>query len=81
MGPPDAPIFSAIGDNINVAARLEGLTKALGCSVVVSADTLERAELNGASLRAESVAIRGRTGDFPVYAIDAPDSLARQLEH
>ncbi len=81
MGPPESPIFSAIGDNINVAARLEGLTKALGCSVVVSADTLERAELNGASLRAESVAIRGRTGDFPVYAIDDPDSLARQLEH
>ena len=81
MGPPDSPIFSAIGDNINVAARLEGMTKELGCPIVVSADTIVRAELSAADLRTENIPIRGRTGDFPVYAIDDPTVLDRQLAH
>ena len=31
MGPPSSPNYSAIGDNINIAARLEAKTKELGC--------------------------------------------------
>jgi adenylate cyclase len=43
MGPPDAPIYSAIGDMVNTAARLEGMTKAYGCVLVVSAEALQQA--------------------------------------
>src|SRR5438874_5263212 len=43
MGPREAPIYSAIGDNINIAARFEGMTKAYNCVLVVSADTLAQA--------------------------------------
>ena len=36
MGPPNSPNLSAIGDNVNVAARLESESKSLGCTRVVS---------------------------------------------
>ena len=36
MGPPAHPILSALGDTVNVAARLEAETKAHGCALVVS---------------------------------------------
>ena len=81
MGPPESPIFSAIGDNINLAARLESLTKELRCPLVVSQETATRAELDAAAYRHEVVAIRGRTGEFPVLAIERPTVLAAQLAH
>ena len=40
MGPPSAPIVSAIGDTVNSAARLESLTKQYGCTMIVSVDAL-----------------------------------------
>ena len=43
MGPPSSPNLSAVGDNINIAARLEQQTKALGCSLVISVTVAERA--------------------------------------
>ena len=43
MGPPAEPIYSAIGDMVNTAARLENMTKAYGCTLVVSADVLREA--------------------------------------
>ena len=39
MGPPKTPIITALGDNVNIAARLEAMTKEFGVQVVVSSDT------------------------------------------
>ncbi|MGE5168808.1 MAG: adenylate/guanylate cyclase domain-containing protein, partial [Rudaea sp.] len=36
MGPPATPILSALGDTVNVAARLESETKRRGCMLVIS---------------------------------------------
>ncbi|MDA0241757.1 MAG: adenylate/guanylate cyclase domain-containing protein, partial [Proteobacteria bacterium] len=41
MGPPETPILSALGDNVNIAARLEASTKEFGVSLVVSAETFK----------------------------------------
>jgi len=43
MGPPKTPIVSAIGTNVNIAARLETLTKQFDCGIAVSADVLNHA--------------------------------------
>jgi adenylate cyclase len=75
MGPPEAPIYSAIGDNINVAARFEGMTKAYGCVMVVSADTLAQAGLDPRGAPVHRVKVRGRSERLTVYALADPREL------
>jgi adenylate cyclase len=66
MGPPTSPNYSAIGDNINIAARLEAKTKDLKCTVVVSASTLTSAGAAATDYPHEKVDVRGREGDILV---------------
>jgi adenylate cyclase len=75
MGPPDAPIHSAIGDNVNIAARLEGMTKAYGCTLVVSEDTLKEAGIDPGGATLHRVRVRGRNERLNVYAIDDARTL------
>jgi adenylate cyclase len=75
MGPPEAPIYSAIGDNINIAARFEGMTKAYNCVMVVSADTLAHAGLDPRGAPVHRVKVRGRSERVTVYAVADPRQL------
>lgn len=69
MGPPRSPNYSAIGDNINTAARLESLTKEFGCTLVVSAPLIDQAGYT-LDVPLHSVTVRGKTQSLEVYAID-----------
>jgi len=69
MGPPKTPIISAVGDSVNTAARLERMTRELGVSLVVSAETLRLAGL-GTSAGLTQVSLRGRVATMPVSALD-----------
>ena len=75
MGPPEAPIYSAIGDNVNIAARFEGMTKAYSCVLVVSADTLAHAGVDPRGAPVHRVKVRGRQERLTVYAIADPRTL------
>jgi len=75
MGPPAAPIVSAIGDTINSAARLESLTKQFGATLVVSVDTLRFAGIAAPGLPVHRVEVRGKTQQIDVLALDDPAAL------
>jgi adenylate cyclase len=75
MGPPEAPIYSAIGDNVNIAARFEGMTKAYACVLVVSAETLRHAGLEPRGATLHRVRVRGRNERLDVYAVNDPREL------
>jgi adenylate cyclase len=79
MGPPDAPIYSAIGDMVNTAARLEDMTKAFACTLVVSAEVLKQAGIEPANLSNQAaehqVRVRGKTERLTVYAVPNPRLL------
>ena len=75
MGPPEAPIYSAIGDNVNIAARFEGMTKAYTCVMVVSAETLAHAGLDPRGSALHHVRVRGRKERLDVYAVNDPREL------
>ncbi|MDH3714053.1 MAG: adenylate/guanylate cyclase domain-containing protein, partial [Gammaproteobacteria bacterium] len=80
MGPPESPIVSAIGDTINLAARLEALTKDYACTLVASADAVQRAGIDATRFALHSVQVRGKQEIVEVYAIDDIDALAKLLE-
>jgi adenylate cyclase len=60
--------YSAIGDEVNVASRLEGASKVLGVDIVAS--DLTRAEAPGfAWLEVDRLVLKGKTRPTPVYAL------------
>ena len=75
MGPPAAPIISAIGDTVNSAARLESMTKQLGATLVVSLDTLRLAGLSLPDIPVHRVEVRGKVQQIDVLALDDPGAL------
>ena len=75
MGPPAEPIHSAIGDNINIAARFEGMTKIYQCVLVVSAETLKQAGVEPKDSPLHHVRVRGRNERVDVYAVADPRTL------
>jgi adenylate cyclase len=75
MGPPTTPIISAIGDNVNVAARLESLTKEFGCAIVISEAVAQGADVDLTRFPRHEAETRGRTATIPVYAIPQDHGL------
>ncbi|CCD98488.1 Ferredoxin:Adenylate/Guanylate cyclase [Bradyrhizobium sp. STM 3809] len=78
IGYRDHMVFTALGDAVNVASRLQDMTKTLGCQVIISADVYARAGLAAGMLPQHEVEIRGRAEPMRVRtAMDAVE-LARQ---
>lgn len=75
MGPPDAPTVSAIGDNVNIAARLEALTKEYSTGLLVSEDVLQHAGIHQHSLPRHTVQVRGRAEPLNIVVIDSLQEL------
>ncbi len=79
MGPSASPIVTALGDNVNVAARLEAQTKEFGVPLVVSAETAELSDIDFSSFSQHRVRVKGRERMIAVYAVDTPESLSVAL--
>lgn len=61
--------FTVIGDTVNVAARIEGLTKQLGYSLLISAPTQQRLDITGLKPLGPQV-IRGRSEQLEIFTIN-----------
>ena len=68
VGYKEHVVFTALGDAVNVAARLQDLTKELGCEVLVSEEVCRRAGFSSEALSVREVAIRGRSVPLGVRA-------------
>ena len=79
MGPPTSPNFSAVGDNINIAARLEQQTKSLGCVVLVSADVAAGAGIDLGEFPAHDLPVRGREAPVRAHSVEDPEELQALL--
>jgi len=60
MGYGNAAAITAIGDAVNTASRLESLTKNFACELVVSEETVSRAELDLSAFPRREIEIRGK---------------------
>ncbi len=75
MGPPKSPNYSAIGANINIAARLEAQTKNLACKAIISEDFLIESGIKLNDLNYVRISIRGRESEMNVYPITDKQQL------
>jgi adenylate cyclase len=69
IGYRDHMVFTALGDAVNVAARLQDMTKSLSCEVVVSDEVRAAAGLAADALPQHDVEIRGRNEPMIVRTI------------
>jgi adenylate cyclase len=69
MGHGRAVSLTAIGDTVNVASRLEMLTKELGCQLIVSDRLARRAGIDLAGFPLHEVDLRGRAGRLAVRLV------------
>jgi adenylate cyclase len=80
IGYRDKIVFTALGDAVNVTARLEAMTKELGCQVVLSDELCRMAGIAADALPCTEVAIRGRADPLIVRTV-ADASMLASLIH
>jgi adenylate cyclase len=80
VGFRDRTVFTALGDAVNVAARLQDMTKTLGCRVVLSEEVGNTAGIALDSLKHQRVEIRGRLEPMTVLTAEDPTVLAGLID-
>jgi adenylate cyclase len=76
VGYRDHMVFTALGDAVNVAARLQDMTKTLACEAIISEEVRITAGLSVDTLSQQQVSIRGRVEPMMVSSIVNAKMLA-----
>src|SRR5204862_4589553 len=79
IGFRDHTVFTALGDAVNVAARLQDMTKTMNCKVLVSEEVCALAEVSSDLLSRTQVTIRGRNEPLVVRFGEDPTVLTGLL--
>jgi len=69
IGTPKRKEFTAIGDVVNAASRLEGVTKEMGCVIVASEATVRAAGEGVRTGKFEQIRVKGKAEPLAVYEI------------
>lgn len=80
IGYRDHMVFTALGDAVNVAARLQDMTKTLACEAIVSEEVRITAGLAADALPQQQVTIRGRTEPMNVRVVASASTLSALVD-
>jgi adenylate cyclase len=79
MGSDDRLNYTALGDPINLAARLESLNKQYGTEILISEHTYELVKTRMAARRVDIVAVKGKTRPVAIYElVDETDRVGEK---
>jgi adenylate cyclase len=70
--------YTAIGDTVNLAARLESATKELGADIVISEETVNAVRDQFQFQPLKSIHVKGREAEVMVYAVTEPAKTAEK---
>jgi adenylate cyclase len=80
IGYRDHMVFTALGDAVNVAARLQDMTKSLACEAIISEEVRVAAGLADSDLPRQEVTIRGRDEPMMVRVVAEAKVLSALME-
>jgi adenylate cyclase len=80
IGFQDHSVFTALGDPVNVAARLQDMTKTLDCKAIISEEVFATAGISADAFARTEVAIRGREEPMVVRVAADPSVLTGLLD-
>lgn len=69
MGSPAKMEFTAIGDSVNLSARLESATKQYGVDIIISQPVWEKAQSHFICRSADLVVVKGKKVPVQVYSV------------
>lgn len=72
IGDPRSETITALGDSVNIAARLENLNKEFGSELIVSDSTLSDAGVDSDNWETRQVELRGRESVIIIHIARAP---------
>lgn len=78
--------YTALGDGVNVAARLEGINKQFGTTICISDSIYDRAKVDILARPIKRVLVKGRKTEFMIYELlalrtsDDPDLRMRNRD-
>jgi adenylate cyclase len=80
IGYRDHMVFTALGDAVNVAARLQDMTKTIGCEAILSEEVRIVAGVAADSLPGQEVTIRGRAELMIVRSVTSARTLSALVD-
>jgi adenylate cyclase len=80
IGYRDHMVFTALGDAVNVAARLQDMTKSLRCEAILSDEVRATAGLAPDALPRQEVEIRGRNEPMSVRIVASTNVLSALVD-
>jgi adenylate cyclase len=69
IGSPDRLSYLLVGDTVNLASRLQGLTKELGTEIIISQATRSRLEDDVPLKRLTAAKVKGKSEPVEIFAI------------
>jgi adenylate cyclase len=76
MGYGSSVHLTAIGDTVNVASRLQDLTKEYSCPLVISEQVANYAQLNVSALLRHEITVRNRREPLTIFVVEDVAGLA-----